>query len=559
MSFIQDAPRLSNPFNADRVLRSWLRRHVAPRDLPDWERELGAFGQLIEQDLYPQQLAELDAEPALIQFDAWGKRIDEIRLTPLWLRLKGVAAKHGLVATGYDRELGALARVKQFAQNYLFTAASDIYSCPLAMTDGATRALLDARNERLIQRAVPHLLSRDPAQFWTSGQWMTETSGGSDVSRTETIARMDDTGQWRVYGRKWFTSAASSEMAVLLARPEGGPAGSEGLALFYIEPRDAEGRLQGATIERLKHKLGTRKLPTAEIRLDGAPVQPVGALTHGIRHIAPVLNITRIWNAIAALSLFRRGLQLARDYAQRREVFGKPLLEQPLHQQTLADLQAEFEAGFHLSFLAIELLGRQDCSELDDQHKALLRLLTPLVKLLTAKQAVAGLSEVVEAFGGAGYIEWTGIPVLLRDAQVLSIWEGTTNVLSLDTLRVLQATSLLPARAHLKATLATVVDNPEEVGQLQRAFDGLAQRTEALFKGDRESLEANGRAIALSLARILAAAQLLKHGAWASRAEADPRPIAAARRFIRHGLVQPETGSADDRQMLGMDKHPGGV
>lgn len=558
MSFIQDAPRLSNPFNADRVLRSWLRRHVAPRDLPDWERELGAFGQLIEQELYPQQLAELDAEPALIQFDAWGKRIDEIRLTPLWLRLKGVAAKHGLVATGYDRELGALARVKQFALNYLFTAASDIYSCPLAMTDGATRALLDARNERLIQRAVPHLLSRDPAQFWTSGQWMTETSGGSDVSRTETIARMDDAGQWRVYGRKWFTSAASSEMAVLLARPEGGPAGSEGLALFYIEPRDAEGRLQGATIERLKHKLGTRKLPTAEIRLDGAPVQPVGALTHGIRHIAPVLNITRIWNAIAALSLFRRGLQLARDYAQRREVFGKPLLEQPLHQQTLADLQAEFEAGFHLSFLAIELLGRQDCGELDDQHKALLRLLTPLVKLLTARQAVAGLSEVVEAFGGAGYIEWTGIPVLLRDAQVLSIWEGTTNVLSLDTLRVLQATSLLPARAHLKATLATVVDNPEEVGQLQRAFDGLAQRTEALFRGDRESLEVNGRAIALSLARILAAAQLLKHGAWASRAEADPRPLAAARRFIRHGLVQPETGSADDRQMLGMDKHPGG-
>lgn len=558
MSFIQDAPRLSNPFNADRVLRSWLRRHVAPRDLPDWERDLGAFGQLIEQELYPQQLAELDAEPELVQFDAWGKRIDEIKLTPLWQRLKGVAAKHGLVATGYDRELGAQARIKQFALNYLFTASSDIYSCPLAMTDGATRALLDARNDALIKRAVPHLLSRDPAQFWTSGQWMTETTGGSDVSRTETVARMDDAGQWRVYGRKWFTSAASSEMAVLLARPEGGPAGSDGLALFYIEPRDAEGRLQGATIERLKHKLGTRKLPTAEIRLDGAPVQPVGALTHGIRSIAPVLNITRIWNAIAALSLYRRGLQLARDYAQRREVFGKPLIEQPLHQQTLADLQAEFEAGFHLTFLAIELLGRQETSDLDEQHKSLLRLLTPLVKLLTAKQAVAGLSEVVEAFGGAGYIEWTGIPVLLRDAQVLSIWEGTTNVLSLDTLRVLQATSLLPARAHLKSTLATVVDNPEEVSQVQRAFDGLALRTESLFKNGREALEANGRAVALSLARILGAAQLLKHGAWAARAEADPRPLAAARRFIRHGLVQPETGSAEDRQMLGMDRHPGG-
>lgn len=559
MSFVQDAPRLSNPFNADRVLRSWLRRHIGPRDLPDWERELGAFGTLIERELYPQQLAELDQEPVLVQFDAWGQRVDQIRLTPLWQRLKGVAAHYGLVATGYERELGVLARVRQFAMVYLFTAASDIYSCPLAMTDGAARALLDSKNDKLIARAVPHLLSRDPAQFWTSGQWMTETSGGSDVSRTETIARMDDQGQWRVYGRKWFTSAATSEMAVLLARPEGGPAGSEGLALFYIEPRDAEGRLQGAYIDRLKHKLGTRKLPTAELRLEGAPVQPVGALTHGIRNIAPVLNITRIWNAVAALSLFQRGLQLARDYAERREVFGRPLIEQPLHQQTLADLQAEFEAGFHLTFMAIELLGRHEVVELDDAHRGLLRLLTPLAKLMTAKQAVSGLSEVVEAFGGAGYIEWTGIPVLLRDAQVLSIWEGTTNVLALDALRVLQAAGMTPIRAQLKATLATVTDAPlaEQVAQVQRGFDGLALRFESLLKGSRETLEANGRALAMSLARILAAAQLLKHAAWSARAEADPRPLAAARRFVAHGLVLPEVASPEDRQMLGTDRHPG--
>jgi alkylation response protein AidB-like acyl-CoA dehydrogenase len=559
MSFIQDAPRLSNPFHSDRVLMSWLRRHIGPRDLPEWERELGSFGALIEKELYPQQLTELALEPELIQFDAWGQRIDQIKLTPLWERLKGVAAQYGLVATGYEREHAAQARMRQFALVYLFTAASDFYSCPLAMTDGAARALLDSRNDRLIARAVPRLLSRDPLQCWTSGQWMTETTGGSDVSRTETIARMDDAGQWRVYGRKWFTSAATSEMAVLLARPESGPPGAEGLALFYIEPRDAAGVLQGVRIDRLKHKMGTRKLPTAELTLDGAPVQPVGALTHGIRSIAPVLNITRLWNAVAALSLLRRGLQLARDYAERREAFGKPLLDQPLHQQTLGDVQAQFEAGFHLTFLAVELLGRQEHGELNDQQKGLLRVLTPLVKLLTAKQAIAGLSEVLEAFGGAGYIEWTGIPTLLRDVQVLSIWEGTTNVLSLDVLRVLAQTGLTPVQARLRTTLAAVGPGPlaESVTQLKRAFEGLNLRISSLMKGDRETLESNARAIALSLARILAGAELLKHADWAMRAEADPRPAAAARRFVAMGLVEAAVCEAEDRQMLGTDRHPG--
>lgn len=558
MSFIQPAPHLDNPFHSDRVLRSWLRRHLGARVFPEWERELGRFGAMVADELYPQQMAELDLEPELVAFDAWGRRIDEIRLTPLWQRLRGVAAREALVSGGYDRE--AQARVLQFAKVYLFTAASDFYSCPLAMTDGAVRALQEARNDRLQARALPHLLSRDPAQFWTSGQWMTETTGGSDVSRTETVARMDDQGVWRVYGRKWFTSATTSEMALLLARPEGSKPGSDGLALFYIEPRGADGELQGVRIDRLKHKLGTRKLPTAELTLDGAAVEAVGALSHGIRAIAPVLNITRIWNAVSALSLLRRGIQLARDYAQRRVAFGKRLIDLPLHQQTLADLQVQLEAGFHLSFLAVDLLGRQERRTLDASHEALLRLLTPLVKLYTARIAVAGLSEVVEAFGGAGYVEWTGIPGLLRDAQVLSIWEGTTNVLALDVLRVWSQHGLASVQAQLRASLATVGEGPwaDLVHQVESAWTRLQADLDCWARADRAVLEAQARAIAVSLARVLAAAELLKHAVWSARAEADPRPLAAARRFLAWGLLEPGPVPGADRQMLGTDRHPGG-
>ena len=127
------------------------------------------------------------------------------------------------------RVYGEFSRIHQFALAYLFTPSTDLYSCPLAMTDGAARTLLDSGGPEQIDRAVPRLLSRDPAQFWTSGQWMTEATGGSDVGGTETVARPTDDGrEWRLSGLKWFTSAASSQIALALARTDGAAAGSRG-------------------------------------------------------------------------------------------------------------------------------------------------------------------------------------------------------------------------------------------------------------------------------------------------------------------------------------------
>ncbi len=168
---------------------------------------------------------------------------------------------------------------------YLFTPSTDVYSCPLAMTDGAARTLSVSANAALRERALPRLTSRDPRQFWTSGQWMTESTGGSDVGLSETVARQDEQGGWQLYGRKWFTSAATSQMALTLARPEGNPAGGKGLALFYLETRDSQGRLDRILVHRLKDKLGTRKVPTAELTLDGALAQPVMGLNDGVKNI----------------------------------------------------------------------------------------------------------------------------------------------------------------------------------------------------------------------------------------------------------------------------------
>ncbi|MFZ5555987.1 MAG: acyl-CoA dehydrogenase family protein [Pseudomonadota bacterium] len=537
MPFVQAPPQLPNQYQADAALRSHLARVLPPDVRADLEPELIGMGALAAGELYRFQLADRVQEPRLIPWDAWGNRVDAIEVSPLWRAAERIAAERGLVAAAYEQAHGAWSRLHQFALAYLFTPSTDIYSCPLAMTDGAARALLDSGNEFLISRAVPHLTSRDPGTFWTSGQWMTEATGGSDVGLSETAARFDR-GVWRLHGRKWFTSAITSQMALTLARPEGNPPGGKGLALFYVETRDAEGRPNRILVDRLKDKLGTRKVPTAELTLDGTSAQLVGAATDGVKAIAPMLNITRTWNAVSAVALMRRGLALARDFARRRVAFGAPLAEKPLHADTLAGLEAEFRGAFHLAFFVVELLGRREAGRASSEQENLLRVLTPVAKLLTARQAVQVLSEVVEAFGGAGYVEDTGIPVLLRDAQVLPIWEGTTNVLALDALRAADAAGGAAALQREVQFILRGVRDPALVplsALAERAVEQAgAWRADAAARGVDES-EAGARRYAMTLGRAIELALLAQQAQWSLDHDADPLPLAAARRFAAHG------------------------
>jgi alkylation response protein AidB-like acyl-CoA dehydrogenase len=455
-----------------------------------------------------------------------------------------------LVATAYEKQNGRFSRLHQFALAYLFTPSTDIYSCPLAMTDGAAKTLLASGNQDLIDEAVPHLTTRHPAQFWTSGQWMTEATGGSDVGLSETVAEQDEKGVWRLYGRKWFTSAVASQIALTLARPVGNPAGGAGLALFYARTRDENGWLRNIRINRLKDKLGTRKVPTAELELTGTPAALVVGATDGVRNIAPMLNITRLWNGVSACALMRRGLALAYDYARRREAFGAPLAEKPLHVDTLAGLQAEYEAAFHLTFFVAELLGREEMGELNETQARLLRLLTPVMKLMTGKQAVAVASEVLEACGGAGYVEDTGLPLLLRDSQVLPIWEGTTNVLSLDTLRALGRNG-----EGLQALLQTARDLAAEVTDTACAVTARAALDAIQYAGSwlasarkigPQETEAGARRFAMTLGRSFALMLLARHAQWALTAEQDRRPLLAAQRFAANGVEMPRIVHATD-------------
>ncbi|HEX5307315.1 MAG TPA: acyl-CoA dehydrogenase family protein, partial [Dyella sp.] len=289
MTFLQDAPRLPHSYRSDRVLRGLLDRIVTAERRAALDADLDALG---DYALHAWQRSgeSVRRKPVLTTWDAWGQRVDRIELTDAWREGPGITTRHAVLVAGHEAHPDA--RLEAFARVYLYHLASEFYTCPLAMTDGAATALKASGNTALIERAVPHFLSRDPATFWLSGQWMTETAGGSDVGRTETIARRDAAGQWRLHGRKWFSSAVVGEAALALARPEGAGTGTGALALFYVETMDRGRRRPELVIDRLKDKLGTHELPTAEIHLDGLPAWPVGELTNGVRQVAPMLNVT---------------------------------------------------------------------------------------------------------------------------------------------------------------------------------------------------------------------------------------------------------------------------
>jgi acyl-CoA dehydrogenase len=531
--FTQRAPDLGNQFTDDPLLRSWLGRVLPVELMQELREEFEELGAVVGSELYRMQLADRLNEPRLKQWDAWGNRVDEIELTPLWRQAERLSVHYGLVSAAYRRDRGRYARIEQFAKVYLFHASSDVYTCPLAMTDGAARSLLDSGNKRLIDRAVPRLIARDPDRFWTSGQWMTETTGGSDVGRSQTRAVTDRDG-WRLYGRKWFTSAVTSDMALTLARPEGNPPGGKGLAMYYVELRDATGRLNNIRVDRLKDKLGTRKVPTAELMLDGTRAELVGESHHGTRAIEPMLTVTRTWNSVCAVAAMRRAMALARSYAAKRQAFGRPLTDLPLHTDTLAGVEAETWGAFLMTFLLVELNGRQETGEIDAEQRALLRLITPLTKLASGKQAVSVVSEVLESFGGAGYVEDTGLPQLMRDAQVLPIWEGTTNVLSLDALLRTDLNAGLVALIGFVSGCVQGLQAPRLVAAGGRALAALERSALWLESGqDREFLQAGARRLALTMSRALQLALICDHAQWMLDNERDSRGLAAALRFSR--------------------------
>eukprot|EP00731_Ephydatia_muelleri_P022897 Em0015g480a len=564
--FFQAVPHLRNPFVEDTFVQSYLKRTMPDEVRQDVFADLELFGARIRDEIEALGRQAEENPPYLRPYNGWGQRIDDLVTSSAWQHMHSVSASEGLVAIAYQRRHQQWSRLHQMVKLYLFSPSSGLYSCPLAMTDGAAKLIEGAGDQFLLERPYRHLTSDDPKHFWTSGQWMTERGGGSDVAGgTDTVATPQSDGTYHLHGYKWFTSATDANMAFTLARVVDNNGlvtnGTKGLSLFYVETRKEDGTYNNLEIQCLKNKLGTRQLPTAELLLDGTEARLVGEQGRGVPGISSMLTITRLHNSIAAVAGMRRFLQLSRDYSTKRVTFGSFLADHPLHMQTLARMEVETRGCTLFTLEMCRLLGLDDCGMASPTDAHLLRLLTPVLKLYTAKQICGpdhSFSQLVlfqlclyepwwwhpeslESFGGQGYIEDTGLPTLFRDAQVLPIWEGTTNILSLDVLRVLQKSNL----EALKSFVSLVKSRISNTRQLERkdllpsavALGGKVDRVVSFVSDTHPQLgsvmESAARDFSYSLAHIFIGALLLEH---ATSPSAMPQDTAVASRWCSRPL-----------------------
>jgi len=534
--FLQDAPRAANRFRADPTLGHTLER-ILPPDV--FAEASPLFDEMGERSLTDLRVLAQHAEshpPVHVPLDAWGRRVDRIDVDPAWLELVRIGQDAGLVSIAYEDRFGEHARVVQFGVIDLWNPSSATAGCPLSMTDAAVRVLLNEDDE-LAARYVPRLIAREDA--WTSGQWMTEKEGGSDVGRTGTIARDAGDGWWTLHGTKWFTSATTADIALALARPEGAGEGSRALSLFLLELRNPDGTWNGIRVRRLKDKLGTKALPTAELDLDGTAARPIGGIGRGVPKVAPMLNITRIWAAIGSLSAIGGGLMLARDYAGRREAFGRKLRDLPVHRRWIARIAAEYEAANVLGYRAAQLLGQIEHASGDAD---LARVVIPLTKMSIARRSVWATSNLIESFGGAGYVEDTGLPRILRDAHVNCIWEGTTSVMALDVLRALRAPGVADAFLADVDARARAYDHPLIAGTA-RAVAAAADELKPMLA---EPTEEDARRIAWGMARTYQAALLCEAAGWALDKKGDARTATAGALFASEPLIGASSPVGED-------------
>ncbi|KAJ7503133.1 acyl-CoA dehydrogenase NM domain-like protein [Mycena galericulata] len=535
-TFHQVSPPSEHPYLADPVLPGLLKRLLPARVLTDVEPDLKRLGDDLVTVVRP--LAAQVQVPTLTQYDAWGKRIDMLQTSEGWRALKNLAVKEGYLSNAYERKYKEHSRVYMFAKCMLMTGDYHIMMCPFGMTDGAARLIELFGSEKMKKEILPRLTSRDPAVSFISGQWMTESSGGSDVSRTETIAvptpafPTDLGAPYLLDGFKWFSSAAEGNLSVALARTGDAASGSGGLSLFLVplRLRDFPTPLSNdIQIHRLKNKIGTHGVPTAELSLNSARAWLIGVPNQGIKTIVPMLNITRVHSAIHSTGSLQRCLSMARSYATVRAVDGgtKLLSSIPLHMENLANVTILYAALTQLTFGAVSLLGKSECGVATRGELARLRLLTPTAKAFTAMKAVTAMEECMAALGGQGYIEETGFGRLIRDALVEKIWEGTVDVMALDLIRAAKDEYALQSFCQWASGIIAL--SPVKSKSLHLLQD-VTNKLPSFFEKTTNPLIP--RSLLVLFGHVASSVYLLEHAIWA-HTSGEPSAAVDWDRFLR--------------------------
>ncbi|MEU9182217.1 acyl-CoA dehydrogenase family protein [Streptomyces sp. NPDC048550] len=496
-------------YGTDRALREGVERHLtasAPELLGEVREELSELGRAAGS-AQAQRWGALANEnpPKLRTHDRYGHRIDEVEFHPAWHRLLGHAVGAGLT-DAWGRPAGHLRRAAGF---FVWSQAEAGHGCPVSMTHAAVPAL--RTDPELAAEWEPRLTShvyeeglRPAAQKGgvLFGMGMTEKQGGSDVRANTTAAKpLDAAGEYLLTGHKWFCSAPMSDGFLVLAQAS--PSGKDGLTCFLVPRVLEDGTRNVFAIQRLKDKLGNRSNASGEVEFDGTWARRVGEEGRGVRTIIGMVAATRLDCVLGSAAQMRQALTQAVHHTEHRSAFGARLIEQPLMRNVLADLALESEAA---TTLGLRLAAAYDAGT--EQERAFLRIAVPAAKYWVTKRCTPMVAEALECLGGNGYVEESGLPRLLRESPLNSIWEGSGNVQALDVLRALQREP-----QALNAFL-------QEVG-LARGAD---HRLDSAIKGlltelaDLEGIEARARRVVERIALVLQGSLLVR---WAPPEVAD--------------------------------------
>lgn len=433
------------------------------------------FGRVVVDELGPVAESYQQHGPELDQYDGLGNRVEAIRFDPAYHEAGRLVWASGLVH--HAGEPGA--SFEQATSGYLASLEGEFgHMCAATCTTGMIRVLRRFASDPVAGRYLPALTDADYDAALRGAQFLTEVQGGSDVGALASVATDYGDGTWRVSGEKWFCSVADADLFLVLARPDGAPEGTEGLGCFLL-PRLVDGTPNGFSIRRLKEKLGTRSMASAEIDFDDAVAYPIGPATDGFKiMVTAMLNTSRWMNAVGDVGIMRRAYVEAAGYAGHREAFGQLISRFPLVRRQLAELKVDWLAALHSTWHLTALDEAVDLGVADEADAGFYRYLVNANKLACSLAATKVVRGAIEILGGNGAIEtFSVLPRLLRDAIVYEQWEGTHNVLTAQVLRDLGRLDMTGSVLDRTATLLKGITDPElgtTAGRALVAFEDIS-------------------------------------------------------------------------------------
>ncbi len=516
-------------FAADQGLRDLLAIYLPVEVLEHLTPHYQRLGQLAGGRLDDLARTADRHPPVLHARDRFGRDQDWIEYHPAYRDMEQIAfgdfqfhaMSHRGGVMGMDRPLPPVAK---YAFQYLFVQGEFGLMCPISVTDTSIHLIRKFGSNSLQDYLLPKMLAFDLSTLWKGTQFMTEKAGGSDVGAIETVARQQD-GVWRLYGEKWFCSHTDADVALMLARPEGAPSGTKGLALFALPRHTRDGARNAYRIVRLKDKLGTKSMASGEIRLEGAEAYLVGQQDQGLKQMMEQVNLSRLSHGVRAAAMMRRCVNEALAAARGRTAFGQTVSDFPLMRRQLMKMLVPAEQALSMALCTADALGRGAREEL--------RILTGLLKLRACRDNVTVATAAMEARGGNGYIEDWVNPRLIRDAQVGLLWEGTSNINALDVINraVGKAAAHLALGSMLRGRLAEAAALPAPFrNALGDALDRAMALAERVAGQGQETL---ARQAATVLYDVSSAILLAWEG---SRPGADARRALVSRFVLAHRL-----------------------